>query len=217
MAWDFHPEWRGPLTPDLWLDIATYELAPAAKGRVKGEYLAYLEDARAAGESVREVLKEWGDPHQANRQLRKAHLTTLDRQFLHPGYALSAAGWRQALADEPQRSSLATPFLTYVFYATLAQATGSVAQALILALTAILLIPTLRWLTIAGLRLAGKVRVVAFWVLSSRGFMVSTIGALGWWKGWDTLIVGVFAVVAALWSWRLWMGLIALQKQEGSH
>ncbi|WP_049775350.1 hypothetical protein [Deinococcus proteolyticus] len=144
-------------------------------------------------------------------------MTTLDRQFLHPGYALSAAGWRQAVADEPQRGGLVTPFLTYVFYAIVVQATGSVVQAFGLALAAMLLIPTLRWLTIAVLRLAGRARVVAFWLLSSMGFMVMTMGAFGWWQGWDTLLAGVFAAVAALWAWRLWMGLSALRKYEVAH
>ena len=84
------------MTPEHWLNIATHGLALEAAARVRAEYLAHLEDALEAGESAEAVLREWGDPHTANRELSKAHLTTREARYLPAGYAPTAAGarWR---------------------------------------------------------------------------------------------------------------------------
>lgn len=221
MAWEIHPEWRGPLTPHVWLDIATYGLADAAKVRVRAEYLAYLEDAGEAGESAEDVLREWGDPHRANDTLRKAHLTVNETGLLHPGYALSAAGWRRAVFEEGEAGRtgmvLLLPLLFNVVSTALRlPASGGVVVALLVAL----LVPTLRWLVIAGLRLGGVARVLVAWLLSALGAMSVLMAGAFWWR-WDAvrsdgLSLGLAAALLLLWFWRLRAALRALHKVESS-
>ncbi|GGI78737.1 hypothetical protein [Deinococcus wulumuqiensis] len=164
MAWNIHPHWNAPLSPPLWLEIATHGLAPQAAERVRAEHLAHLDDAVDAGESVEDVLREWGDPHRANDAFRKAHLTVTDRGLLHPGYALSAAGWRRAVFEEGEAGRAGMVILLTLLF-TVLNATLHLppAAGVAAALLIVLLVPTLRWLVIAGLRLSGAARVrVAF-------------------------------------------------------
>lgn len=209
MAWDMHPEWRRPLTPQLWLDIACYGLAPASAARVRAEHLAHLEDALEAGETESQVLREWGDPHRANDAFCRAHLTVSDAGMLHPGYALSAAGWRRAVAEEIDG------WVIPLFGVFLNQVAGWFVRALCGAGVILLLVPTIRWLLIAGLRLSGAARVVTAWLISSWGAALTLVGLFI--RKFD-LPVGPAAVALALlslpWLWRLWAALRALHKER---
>lgn len=214
MAWNLHPHWNAPLTPELWLEIATYGLAPEAAARVRAEHLAHLEDALAAGEAKRDVLREWGDPHRAGDTFRKAHLTTTDASLMHPGYALSAAGWRRAVLEEGElgRSGV---FLLLPMLFSLLQALFSPGLAVVGALCLAFVVPTSRWLVIAGPQLGGAARVVAAWLLSGWGsaFLLTLAGVL--WKPdyWGaTLGPGLLLLFGLPWLWRLWAGLRALGK-----
>lgn len=222
MAWNIHPHWNAPLSPKLWLEIATHGLAPQAAERVRAEHLAHLDDAVDAGESVEDVLREWGDPHRANDAFRKAHLTVTDRGLLHPGYALSAAGWRRAVFEEGEAGRagmvILLPLLFTVLNATLhLPPAAGVAAALLI----VLLVPTLRWVVIAGLRPSGAARVVAVWLFSAPGTIMALLLGVFWWR-WDSgqpdgLGLGVVAALLLLWFWRLWAGLRALHKVESSN
>ena len=220
MAWNIHPHWSAPLTPKLWLEIATQGLAPQAAERVRAEHLAHLDDAVDAGESVEDVLREWGDPHRANDAFRKAHLTVTDRGLLHPGYALSAAGWRRAIFEESEFGRSGVVVLLPMLFSLFREFfTPNVALMSVLGL--VLVVPTLRWLVIAGLRLSGAARVVAAWLFSAPVTIMALFLGVFWWR-WDSgqpdgLGLGVVAAFLLLWFWRLWAALRALHKVESSN
>lgn len=219
MAWNIHPHWSAPLTPKLWLEIATHGLAPQAAERVRAEHLAHLDDAVDAGESVEDVLREWGDPHRANDAFRKAHLTVTDRGLLHPGYALSAAGWRRAVFEESEFGRSGVVVLLPMLFSLFREFfTPNVALMSVLGL--VLVVPTLRWFLIAALRLGGLARVLVAWGLSGWGSMVMLLCLAlrhppqG---GNDTWGLGLTLTLGLLWFWRLWAALRALHKVESSN
>ena len=86
------------MTLDQWLDIATQRLARPAQIRVCREYRDAYQDAVDAGQT--DILAIWGDPHRINHELRKVHLTTRDIRLIHPGYARTFQGWRQAVLED---------------------------------------------------------------------------------------------------------------------
>ena len=88
------------MTPERWLAIATHGLAPQAEERVRAEYIAYLEDALEAGENVECVLAQWGDPHRANTELMRAHLTLREARYLPVGYAPNWTGLGKAFQED---------------------------------------------------------------------------------------------------------------------
>lgn len=207
MGWILPPPLSGAMTPEHWLNVATHGLAPEPAARVQAEYLAHLEDALEAGETESHVLREWGDPHRANDAFCRAHLTVSDAGMLHPGYALSAAGWRRAVTEEIDG------WLIPLFSVFLNQVAGSFVRALCGAGVILLLVPTIRWLLIAGLRLSGAARVVTAWLISSWGAALTLVGLFI--RKFD-LPVGPAAAALALlslpWLWRLWAALRALHK-----
>ncbi|SEJ88793.1 hypothetical protein SAMN04488058_12915 [Deinococcus reticulitermitis] len=213
MAWTLLPR-SAPMTPEHWLEIATHKLAPEAATRIRAEHLAHLEDALRAGETAEAALREWGDPHAANDAYCKAHLTVRDAELLHPGYALSAAGWRRAVFEEGEwgRSGMAI-VLPLMFTLLRGFFTPSVAVLSLLAVA--FAVPTLRWLLVAGLRLGGVSRVLAAWLLSGWSSLVMLLGLTLWQmpeKWGDALGLGLLGVFGVLWLWRLWLGLRIFRK-----
>lgn len=143
------------MTPEHWLNIATHGLEAGATARVRGEYLAHLEDALDAGESVAAVLAEWGDPHAANRELREAHQTMLMRWLLPAAYAPTGSGLWTALSDEI--FSVGT-----ILFAAFRWLAINQAFAVVVVIAAMLL---LRWLVLSR-PFTLPVRTAGYWLLS---------------------------------------------------
>ena len=177
MGWILPAKLNGPLTPELWLNIATHGLASQAEERVRAEYLAYLEDALEAGESRAAVLAEWGDPHRANAELKKAHLTTREARYLPPGYASSWVGFGRALGEDAVILGVwiykamqdflrgeATAFITILFGLTL------------LAIVA-------RWFVLSRHAFTPQVRALLHWLLRPISIGLVIMFAFLVWKG----------------------------------
>lgn len=145
------------MTLERWLEIATHGLAPAAASRVRREYADAFRDAYDAGE--RNVLAGWGDPHRVNRELRRVHLTTREARALHPGYAPTWAGLRQALGED-------LGFVVGIWLYELVLNPGSTSGAeRWVASGAIVLVAALRWLIVSRLSERVRGRAVAHWLL----------------------------------------------------
>ncbi|MGX9685679.1 hypothetical protein ACTQ9L_00805 [Deinococcus wulumuqiensis] len=143
------------MTPEHWLNIATRGLQKGAAQRIQAEYLAHLEDALEAGESLESVLAEWGDPHGANKELKLAHPNMLMLWLLPASYAPSGTGLFNAFTDET------VPFLAlaYFLYHRLAPLQAS------LVLLATILMTVVRWFVLSR---PGKrwVKVMGWWLLN---------------------------------------------------
>ncbi|MCP2014330.1 hypothetical protein L1280_001467 [Deinococcus sp. HSC-46F16] len=149
------------MTLERWLEFATRGLAPAAAERVRREYAAAFEDAQAAGEWPYEILAGWGDPHRVGRELRRVHLTEQEARALHPGYAPTWAGLRQALGED--LGFIVGPALIVTLQMVRGEA-GS-APAFWGWAGIVLLLTGLRWLVVSRLASRVRWRVVASWLL----------------------------------------------------
>ncbi|MHA0035670.1 hypothetical protein [Deinococcus sp. PESE-13] len=149
------------MTPEHWLNIATHGLAPQSSVRVRAEYLAHLEDALDTDESVVEVMAEWGDPHRANAELKKAHLTTREARYLPAGYAPTWTGLEKAIKED----ALILGIWTASLVRDVLRQDFSPAALLPLGGGAALLL--LRWLLLSRGAYSPKVRAFLWWLLST--------------------------------------------------
>ncbi|ADY25712.1 hypothetical protein Deipr_0550 [Deinococcus proteolyticus MRP] len=207
------------MTPEHWLNIATHGLALEAAARVRAEYLAHLEDALEAGESAEAVLREWGDPHTANRELSKAHLTTREARYLPAGYAPTWAGLGRALGED------AVPLLLFALTALAELRSGETAITLAL-LLAIVAAALLRWLVLSRQMLAARGRATLYWLLSFPTVLMAmscavlaSRGAEGWHEAgrllWERGWTGLLIVAYLLYHFsRLLTALSAARKAE---
>lgn len=219
MGWILPPPFSGEMTPEHWLNVATHGLAPEAAARVRAEYLAYLEDALEAGQGTEAVLREWGDPHTANRELSKAHLTTREARYLPAGYAPTWAGLGRALGED------AVPLLLFALTALAELRSGETAITLAL-LLAIVAAALLRWLVLSRQMLAARGRATLYWLLSFPTVLMAmscavlaSRGAEGWHEAgrllWERGWTGLLIVAYLLYHFsRLLTALSAARKAE---
>lgn len=180
MGWMLPPPLSGPMTPEHWLNIATHGLARAAAARVRAEYLAHLEDALDAGESASDVLREWGDPHRANRELSLAHLTAREARYLPAGYAPSWAGLGKALGED------AAVLAVWVYRAVQDTVQGELSAAVFGLLGLTLCAIVLRWLALSRRAFSPQARALLHWLLSPVSLaLLLIVGLLTWEGGWS--------------------------------
>lgn len=199
------------MTPEHWLNIATYGLAPQSAQRVRAEYLAHLEDALDAGESVAEVLAEWGDPHRANAELEKAHLTTREARYLPAGYALSLRGLREALWED------VSIFVLWLIMLLPLEGSGE-GSGIFSVLGLSLLATFLRWLTLSR-PFSPYARAWFHWLLQPMTIAVFYVLPGGWERlkpesPMTTFVLGFAAVYLLSYLMRLFMALSAARKAE---
>ncbi|MFC4639206.1 hypothetical protein [Deinococcus hohokamensis] len=167
------------MTPEQWLSLATHGLVPEAQRRVRAEYLAHLEDALEAGEEQAEVVSGWGDPVQAGRDLRRAHLTIQDAEHLTPGYAPSWKGFWRAQAEDALVVAVPVIFLLRDFLTGSAKP-EDVGLSLSMVAT-LLMVGGLRWWLLSRVPLRPVPRAGLDWLLRPMSvFMVLLVVVLGW-------------------------------------
>lgn len=66
-------------TLQSWLSTATRGFFPETQERIRAEYTAAFEDARAAGET--DIVLGWGDPRRVNKELRRTYLTVQETEL----------------------------------------------------------------------------------------------------------------------------------------
>lgn len=151
------------MTLERWLEIATHGLAPSAASRVRREYADAFHDAHDAGE--RNVLAGWGDPHRVSRELRRVHLTTREARALHPGYAPTWAGLRQALGED---SALLVGLLGFAAWNALRGDADGTGGRVLAAFALLLLLTLARWGLVSRLLDAVRWRAVSHWILQAK-------------------------------------------------
>lgn len=208
------------MTPEHWLNIATHGLAPQSGERVRTEYLAHLEDALEAGESVMAVLTEWGDPHRANAELKKAHLTTREARYLPAGYAPTPTGLGKAF----QEDALILGLWSAALIRDLLSNDFSPAGLGLLGVAGLVI--SLRWFFLSRGHYSQRVRAFIWWLLTPLHLIgLSFLGFLGWYftqhglQVWDELPRGWWAYtlllgIAGYYTSRLLTALSAARKAE---
>ncbi|RTR26834.1 hypothetical protein [Deinococcus radiophilus] len=160
------------MTPEHWLNVATHGLAPASAQRVTQEYLDHLQDAEEAGEPREAVLAEWGDPHQANRELKKAHLTVREARYLPVVFAPTWQGLKKSYLQD-------LGFIVLMaFLRTRDVMSGADSASVgIWLLAGLLLLPLVRWIILSRDEWSLTVRAIFSWLLDVMTVMVLFIVA----------------------------------------